>query len=152
MTNSRYPELTVRIAYLPPNAPAAPTINVIDLSMENLLGKDSEEYRRLRQWNFAKIRTKFEDIGDFFDEALKPLRLEIRKQCKDLALRYSHFITNFLHQAVPQNPKLADEAITLIRKKINPRFEGVQYTLSENPLVILNMVDFLYFRVYYINR
>ncbi len=150
LTNSRYPELQVKIAHLPPNAPAAPSINIIDLSMENLLGQAPDEYRNLRQWNFSKIKTKYEDIGDFFDEALKPLRVEIRQKCQELALRYSHFIVNFLRQVNPGNPQLADEAITLIRKKVNPRFEGVQYTLSDNPLIILNLVDFLYIRVYYI--
>lgn len=152
LTNSRYPELRISIAHLPPNAPAAPYINIIDLSMDNLSGKAPDEYRNLRQWNFSKIKTKFEDIGDFFDDALKPLRVDIRRQCQGLASRYADFITKFLQQAVPQNPKLADEAITLIRKKISPRFEGVQYTLSENPLVILNLVDFLYVRIYYISR
>jgi hypothetical protein len=150
LTNSRYPELQVKIAHLPPNAPAAPSINIIDLSMDNLLGQAPDEYRNLRQWNFGKIKTKYEDIGDFFDEALKPLRVEIRKKCQELALRYSHFIVNFLRQVVPGNPQLADKAITLIRKKVNPRFEGVQYTLSDNPLIMLNLVDFLYVRVYYI--
>jgi hypothetical protein len=150
LTNSRYPELQVKIAHLPPNAPAAPSINIIDLSMENLLGQAPDEYRNLRQWNFGKIKAKYEDIGDFFDDALKPLRVEIRQKCQELGLRYSHFIVNFLRQVNPGNPQLADEAITLIRKKVNPRFEGVQYTLSDNPLIILNLVDFLYIRVYYI--
>jgi hypothetical protein len=152
LTNRRYPELRVRIAHLPPNTPAAPYINIIDLSMENLLGPTPDKYRQLRTWNFAKIKTKFEDIGDFFDDALKPLRVEIRQKCQGLALRYSHLITNFLRQADPGNPKLGDEVITLIRKKVSPRFEGVQYTLSENPLIILNLVDFLYIRVFYISR
>lgn len=150
LTNRQYPELVVRIAHLPPNAPAAPTINIIDLSMENLEGEVSNKYRELRQWNFAKIKGKFEDIGDFFDEALKPLRLEIRQKCQELALRYSSLITNFLKQAAPRHPQVATEAMADIRKKISPRFEGVQYTLSENPLIILNLVDFLYLRVYFV--
>ena len=33
---------------------------------------------------------------------------------------------------------------------MNPRFEGVQFTVSENPLVILNLVDFLYVKVYFL--
>ena len=37
-----------------------------------------------------------------------------------------------------------------VREKVNPRFEGVQYTVSENPLVILNLVDFLYVKVYFL--
>jgi hypothetical protein len=151
LINPRYPEMRVRIAHLPPNAPAAPYINIIDLSMDRLSGTVPDKYRTLKQWNFAKIKKKYEDIGDFFDDALKPLRVDIRQQCQRLALRHADFITKFLQQALPQNPKLADEAITLIRKKVSPRFEGVQYTLSENPLVILNLVDFLYLRIYYIS-
>lgn len=150
LTNSRYPELTVRIAHLPPNAPGAPTINLIDLSMENLEGEAAAKYRELRKWDFGRIRRQFEDIGDFFDEALKPLRVEIRKQCQDLAGRYSQTIAHFLHQAAPHHPRLPDQALEDIRKKVSPRFEGVQYTLSEDPLIILNLVDFLYLRVYYV--
>jgi hypothetical protein len=151
LTNPRYPELKVRIAHLPPNAPAAPYINIIDLTMNDLTGQVPDKYRSLKQWNFAKIKAKYEDVGDFFVDALKPLRVDIRGQCQRLALRYADFISRFLQQAVPQKPELAGEALTLIRKKVNPRFEGVQYTLSENPLVILNLVDFLYFRIYYIS-
>jgi glutaredoxin 3 len=33
-----------------------------------------------------------------------------------------------------------------IREKVSPRFEGVQYTLSEKPLVFLNLVDFFYIK------
>ena len=151
LTNPRYPELRIKIAHLPPNAPAAPYINILDLSMEDLTGRAADEYRTLKQWNFSKIKTKYEDIGDFFDEALKPLRVDIRQQCQRLALSRADFITKFLQQAVPQNPKVAEEAMAHIRQKVNPRFEGVQYTLSENPLVILNLVDFLYVRIYYIS-
>ena len=151
LTNSRYPEFRIKIAHLPPNAPAAPYINILDLSMEGLTGRVADEYRTLKQWNFSKIKTKYEDIGDFFDEALKPLRVDLRQQCQRLAIRHADFITKFLQQAVPQNPKVAEEAMTHIRQKVNPRFEGVQYTLSENPLVILNLVDFMYVRIYYIS-
>ena len=150
LTNGKYPEMAVRIAHLPPNAPQAPTINIIDLAMENLQGEAPNKYRELRQWNFAKIKGKFEDIGDFFDDALKPLRVEIRQKCQEGALRYSHLITNFLSLAAPRNPQIAKEAIADIRKKVSPRFEGVQYTLSEDPLIILNLVDFLYLRIYYV--
>jgi hypothetical protein len=152
LTNDRYPELKVRIAHLPPTSSGSPSISIVDLSMENLSGRTPNEYRNLRQWNFAKIKTKYEDIGDFFDDALKPLRVDIRKECQSLARRHAQFITNFLGKAVPQNPKLANEALTLIQKKVSPRFEGVQYTLSENPLIILNLVDFLFIRVYFIGR
>jgi hypothetical protein len=151
LTNPKYPEFHIKIAHLPPNAPAAPYINIIDLAMDNLTGQVPEKYQTLRQWDFGKIKTKYEDIGDFFVDALKPLRVDIRQQCQRLALRHADFITQFINQAVPQNPQLANEAVALIKKKVSPRFEGVQYTLSENPLVILNLVDFLYFRIYYIS-
>ncbi len=78
--------------------------------------------------------------------------MQIRQKCQELAQRHAQFITNYLAQAVPQNPRLGDEAMNLIRKKVSPRFEGVQYTLSEKPLVILNLVDFTYIRVYYLGR
>jgi hypothetical protein len=152
LTNPRYLEMKVRVAHLPPNAPGTPGISIVDLSMDNLTGKAADEYRKLRQWNFGKIKTKYEDIGDFFDEALKPLRVEIRQKCQTLARRHAEVIKGFLGQAAPRKPQLGDKAISLIGKKISPRFEGVQYTLSENPLVILNLVDFLYIRVYFLNN
>ncbi|MFZ2088002.1 MAG: hypothetical protein WAU47_05460 [Desulfobaccales bacterium] len=151
LTNSRYPEMRVRIAHVPPSG-GAPSINIVDLAMDNLTGKAVDDYRKLRTWSFGQIKTKYEDIGDFFEDALKPLRVEIRKKSQDIAQRHAQFITKFLQQAVPQNPRLGDEAMTLIRKKVSPRFEGVQYTLSDNPLTILNLVDFLYIRVYYLSR
>ncbi len=150
LTNPRFPELTVRIAHVPPNAPGAPTINIVDLSMDRLTGKAADEYRSLRKWDFGKIKTKFEDIGDFFDDALKPLRVELRQQCQSIARRHAAVIKGFLGQAVPGKPQLGDKVLTLIGQKVSPRFEGVQYTLSENPLVILNLVDFLYIRVYFL--
>ena len=152
LTSNRYPEMRVRMANLPPTGSGAPSINIVDLTMDNVGGKAADDYQKLRGWSFAQIRTQYEDIGDFFEDALKPLRVQIRQKCQDLAQRQSQFIANFVRQAVPQNPRLGDEAITLIRKKVSPRFEGVQYTLSENPLVILSLVDFLYMRVYYIGR
>jgi hypothetical protein len=151
LTSSRYPEMRVRLANLPSSG-GAPSINIVDLTMENLGGKAADDYRNLRRWSFSQIKAKYEDIGDFFEDALKPLRVQIRQKCQDLAQRHSQFIANFLRQAVPQKPGLGDEAITLMRKKVSPRFEGVQYTMSENPLVILNLVDFTYIRVYYLGR
>lgn len=150
LTNPRFPELVVRIAHLPPNTPEAPPISIIDLSMENLGGPTAQKYRELRRWDFSRIRAKYEDIGDFFDDALKPLRVDLRKQCQELAERYSQTIADFLRQAAPHQPRVADQALADIRKKVSPRFEGVQYTLLENPLIILNLVDFLYLRVYYV--
>jgi hypothetical protein len=45
---------------------------------------------------------------------------------------------------------VADQVMQHIRAKVSPRFEGVQFTVSENPLTILNLVDFLYLKVYYL--
>ncbi len=152
LTSSRYPEMRVRVANLPASGPGAPNINIVDLTMDNIGGKASDDYQNLRKWSFSQIRTKYEDIGDFFEDALKPLRVQIRQKCQDLAQRHAQFIAGFLRQAVPQKPNLGDEAVTLIKKKVSPRFEGVQYTLSENPLVMLNLVDYLYIRVYYLGK
>lgn len=152
LNNSKYPELVVKIVSLPANVPNTPNINIIMLSTEKVTSAEATQYQGLRQWSFAKIKGKYEDIGDFFEDALKPLRVDLRRQCQNLAQRHAEFIVNFLRQAVPQKPGLGDQAMTQIRKKVSPRFEGVQYTLSENPLVMLNLVDYLYIRVYYLGR
>jgi len=151
LTNPRYPEMRIRIAHIPPNAPGSPTITIIDLAMDNISGRAADEYRKLRHWSFGQIKSKYEDIGDFFDDALKPLRVELRQKCQSLAQRHGAVLKGFLGQAVPQQPQLGDKALSLIAKKVSPRFEGVQYTLAENPLVILNLVDFLYLRVYHLD-
>ena len=82
LTNRKYPELVVKIAYLPANIPNTPNIDIIMLSTENLTGEAATQYRGLRQWSFAKIKQKYEDIGDFFDDALKPLRVKLREETK----------------------------------------------------------------------
>jgi hypothetical protein len=150
LTNRQYPELVVKIAYLPANTPNTPNISIIGLSIENLGGEAAAKYKGLRQWNFAKIKQHYEDIGDFFDDALKPLRVKLREETKTLALRQASVFQNFLERACPQNPQVAERVLNHIKEKVNQRFEGVQYTISENPLVILNLVDFLYVRVYFI--
>jgi hypothetical protein len=148
--NRKYPELVVKIAYLPANVPNTPNIDIIMLSTENLTGETATQYQGLRQWSFAKIKQKYEDIGDFFDDALKPLRVKLREQTKSVALRDAAVFQNFLKLACPNNPQLGDQVLKHIRAKVSPRFEGVQYTVSENPLAILNLVDFLYLKVYYL--
>jgi hypothetical protein len=148
--NRKYPELVVKIAHLPANIPNTPNINFIVLSTENLTSETVTEYRGLRQWSFAKIKQKYEDIGDFFDDALKPLRVKLREETKTVALRYVAVFQNFLKLACPNNPQVADQVINHIRAKVSPRFEGVQYTVNENPLAILNLVDFLYVKVYFL--
>jgi len=150
LNNRKYPELVVKIAYLPANVPNTPNIDVIMLSTENLTGEDATKYQGLRQWSFAKIKGKYEDIGDFFDDALKPLRVKLREQTKSVALRNAAVFQNFLKLASPNNPQVADQVMKHVQAKVSPRFEGVQFTVSENPLIILNLVDFLYVKVYYL--
>ena len=150
LTHRQYPEMAVKIVNLPGNTPLAPGINIITLTTDKLGGEAAGKYRGLRQWSFAKIRQSYEDIGDFFDEALKPLRVELRKETKDLVLRHPGVFQTFLQRACPQNPRLPQMFLDHVKEKVNPRFEGVQYTLSENPLVILNLVDFLYVKVFFL--
>jgi hypothetical protein len=150
LTNHKYPELVVKIVYLPANVPNTPNIDIIMLSTENLSGETATEYRGLRQWSFAKIKQKYEDIGDFFDDALKPLRVKLREQTKSVVLRDAAVFQNFLKLASPNNPQLPDQVMQHVRAKVSPRFEGVQFTVSDNPLIILNLVDFLFVKVYYL--
>ncbi len=152
LTNPKYPDMYVRIAHLLSAGPGVPNINIVDLTMDNLSGYAADKYRKLQKWNFGQIKSKYEDIGDFFEDALKPLRVDIRRDCQMVAHRRSQFIIDYLRQAVPAKPGLGEKAMTLINKKISPRFEGVQYTLSDNPLTILNLVDFTYIRIYYLGR
>jgi hypothetical protein len=149
LTNPRYPELSVKIAYLPANAPNTPNISIIKLATDNLNSEEATQYRQLRQWNFAKIKQKYEDIGDFFDDALKPLRVKLRNETKAVVLRDAKVFENFVRRATP-DPKVAQAVMAHVREKVSPRFEGVQYTVSERPLIILNMVDFIYIKVYFI--
>lgn len=150
LRNGRHPELSIKIANLPANTPNTPSINFITLTTDNVGGETAAKYKEMRRWSFSHIKRKFEDIGDFFDDALKPLRVKLREQTKALALSRAAVFQGFLQRACPQNPQVAEKAMNHIREKVSPRFEGVQYTLSENPLVILNMVDFLYVRVYFL--
>ncbi len=148
LTNRKYPELSVKIAYLPANLPNTPNISIIMLTTDNLTGEAATQYQGLRQWSFAKIKQKYEDIGDFFDDALKPLRVKLREETKSIALRNAAVFQNFLKLSCPDNPQVVDQVMKLVQQKVSPRFEGVQYTVSEKPLVILNLVDFLYVKVY----
>jgi hypothetical protein len=151
LNNSKYPELVVKIASLPANVPNTPNISIIMLSTEKVTGETATKYQGLRRWSFAKIKEKYEDIGDFFDDALKPLRVKLREQTKSVALKDAAVFQNFLKLASPGNPQVADQVMKHVQAKVNPRFEGVQLTVSENPLIILNLVDFLYVKVYYLD-
>jgi hypothetical protein len=150
LNNHKYPELAVKIAYLPANTPNTPNIDIIVLSTENHTSEAATQYRGLRQWSFAKIKKKYEDIGDFFDDALKPLRVKLREETKAVALRHAPVFQNFLKLACQNNPQVADQVMNHVRAKVSPRFEGVQFTVSENPLTVLNLVDFLLVKVYYL--
>ena len=149
LTNRQYPEMAVKIVNLPANAPMVPSINIVTLTTDSLGDETAGKYRELRQWSFSRIKQNYEDIGDFFDDALKPLRVKLRQETKDLALRHAGLFQNFLQRACPQNPGLAQTVMNHVNEKVSPRFEGVQYTVSEDPLVILNLVDFLQVKVFY---
>ncbi len=151
LVNDRYPELDIKILHLPSDAPGTPNINIICLSTDNAKGESESKYQELRQWNFAKIKRHYEDIGDFFEDALKPLRVKIRQDTKAVALKDAAVFQNFLRAASPGDPQVADRVMAHVREKVNPRFEGVQYTVSQNPLIFLNMVDFLYVKVFYLD-
>ncbi len=150
LSNSKYPELVVKIANLPANVPGTPSINIVTLALDNLGGEDANKYRQLRQWRFSQIKQHYEDIGDFFDDALKPLRVKLRRESQELIMRQPGVWQSFVQRACPGNPRVAQEVMKHVQEKVNQRFEGLQYTMSEEPLVILNLVDFPFVRVYYL--
>jgi len=150
ITNNRYPELAIKVAYLPANVPDTPNISIIMLSTDNLQSEDATKYQALRRWTFVQIKKKYEDIGDFFDDALKPLRVKLRKETQAVALRDVAVFQNFLKLTCPNDPQVIARVMKHIKEKVNPRFEGVQYTVNEKPLVFLNLVDFLYLKVFFI--
>jgi hypothetical protein len=76
----------------------------------------------------------------------------LRERSKAIVLRDYEFFQQFLAAAVPQKPELADNIKKHVQEKANKRLEGAQYTESENPLVIFDMVDFYTLRVYFIGR
>ncbi|MBI4794510.1 MAG: hypothetical protein HY790_01465 [Deltaproteobacteria bacterium] len=150
LTHRRYPELSIQIVNLPANTPNVPNINIIMLTTDNLRGETADKYRGMRQWSFGRIKQEYEDIGDFFDEALKPLRIKLRQETKNVVMRDPKVFQTFLQRACPQKPQLSQKFMEYVNERVNQRFEGVQYTLSETPLVILNMVDFLYVKVFFL--
>jgi hypothetical protein len=151
LANSQFPELAVEILYLPSNAPGTPNIGIIDLTTAKLQDETASKYEELRHWDFSRIKKNYEDIGDFFEDALKPLRVKLREETKAIALKDAAVFQEFVRSADPGNPQVADQVMAHVREKVNPRFEGVQYTISENPLIILNQVDFLYVKVFYLS-
>ncbi len=151
LNNRKYPELAVKIVTLSSGSPGSPNIGIVSLTTDKLGGETAAKYQNLRQWNFGRIKRDYEDIGDFFEDALKPLRVKLREETKALTIKDAVVFQNFLKAASPGNPQVADKVMTHVREKVNPRFEGVQYTVSENPLIILNQVDFLYVKVYFLD-
>ncbi len=151
LTHPMYPELAVNILYLPSDAPGTPSIGIIELTTDHLRDETASKYEDLRHWDFARIKKNYEDIGDFFEDALKPLRVKLREETRAVALKDAVVFQDFL-TAATGNPQVANQVMAHVREKVNPRFEGVQYTISENPLIILNQVDFLYVKVFYLNR
>lgn len=150
LANRKYPELAVKIVSLPSNAPGTPNVGIISLNTDNIGGEIATKYQSLRQWSFSRIKKDYEDIGDFFEDALKPLRVKLREETKALVLKDAAVFQNFV-KAAAGNPQVAEKVMNHVREKVNPRFEGVQYTVSENPLIILNQVDFLYVKVYFLD-
>jgi hypothetical protein len=150
LANQKYPELAVKIVYMPSNSVGTPNIGIISLTTDNWTSEAATKYQNLRQWSFGRIKKDYEDIGDFFEDALKPLRVTLREETKNLVLKDAVVFTNFV-KAASGSPQVADKVLSHVREKVNPRFEGVQYTVSENPLIILNQVDFLYVKVYFLD-
>jgi hypothetical protein len=151
LTNRRYPELVVKVLYLPANAPSTPNIGIMQLSTDRSTSESATKYQGLRQWSFARIKKNYEDIGDFFDDALKPLRVKLREETKAITLRDAAVFQGFVKNACPQHPQVADKVMSHVREKVNQRFEGVQYTVCDDPLVLLNLVDFLNVKVYFVD-
>lgn len=151
LTNSQFPELSVKVAYIPSVTAGAPHIGMVTLSFDQLRGDTADKYRQMRKMTFSQIKGKFDDIGDFFDDALKPLRVDLRKQCQQLATRWTPFLRQYAQHAALGNTQVAEKIMGHLKEKVNQRFEGVQYTVSEDPLMLLNLVDFLYLRSYYLS-
>jgi hypothetical protein len=152
LASSRYPNLSVKAEQIPTKANGPPNINIITLSTDKLSDSDADKYRQMIHWDMATIKKHYEDIGDYYDDGLKPLRIRLRERSRAVVLRDYEFYQKFLEAAVPQKPGLTEQVKKHIQEKANKRLEGAQYTESDNPLVILDMVDFYKLRVYYIGR
>ncbi len=152
MANPSQPDLSVVAEHIPTRSSQTPAINIIAVSTDKLTDPDANKYRQMVRWDLATIKKHFEDIGDYYDDGLKPLRLRLRERSKAVFLREFDFLQQFLEVAVPQKPGLASQIKKHVDDKPNKRLEGAQYTESENPLVILDMVDFYTIRVYIMGR
>jgi hypothetical protein len=152
LASSQYPNLSVTAEHIPTKASGSPGINVIAVSTDKLVDSDADKYRQMVRWDLQKIKSHYEDIGDYYDDGLKPLRLRLRERSKAIVLRDYDFFKQFLEAAVPQKPELAEKLKKHVQDKVNKRLEGAQYTESENPLTIMDMADFYTLRVYFIGR
>lgn len=152
LESSKYPNLSIRIQHTTTRAAGSPGIGIVALSTDKIQDSDADKYREMKNWNMAKIKSRFEDIGDYYDDGLKPLRIRLRERSKAEVLRNYEFYQKFLEVAVPQKPDLPAKIKGHVQERANKRLEGAQYTESENPLVIMDMVDFYTLRVYYIGR
>lgn len=152
LTSSQYPNLSVTAEHIPTKAEGSTPINVITVATDKIADSDADQYRQKIRWDMATIKKHYEDIGDYYDDGLKPLRLRLRERSKAAMLRDFDFIKQFLETAVPRKPELVNQVKQHLDERANKRLEGAQYTESENPLVILDMVDFYSLRVYFIGR
>jgi hypothetical protein len=152
LASSRYPNLSIKAEHIPTRMSGSPGINIITLSTDKMADSDADKYRQMVKWDMATIKKHYEDIGDYYDDGLKPLRIRLRERSKGMVLRDYEFYQKFLEAAVPQKPELPEKIKKHLQDRVNKRLEGAQYTESENPLVIMDMVDFYTLRVYYIGR
>jgi hypothetical protein len=152
LTSSQYPNLSVTVEHIPTKAAGSSGINLIALSTDKLVDSDADKYRQMVRWDLAAIKSHYEDIGDYYDDGLKPLRIRLRERSKAIVLRDYEFFKQFLEAAVPQKPELPEKLKKHVQEKTNKRLEGALYTESEDPLVIMDMMDFYTLRVYYIGR
>lgn len=152
LVSDNFPNLSVTAEHIPGRGAGTPAINIMSLSTDRMVDSDADKYRQKLKWDMATIKKHYEDIGDYYDDGLKPFRIRIRERSKGVVLRDFEFFKEFIEAAVPQKPGLADQIKKHIDEKPNKRLEGAQYTESENPLVILDMVDFYTLRVYFLGR
>ncbi len=152
MTNASHPDLSIAAEHIPTRAGSAPSINIIAVSTDKLADRDADKYRQMVRWDLSTIKKHFEDIGDYYDDGLKPLRIRLRERTKAVFSREFQFLQQFIDAAVPQKPELAAQIKKHLDEKVNKRLEGAQYTESEDPLVIFDMTDFYTLRVYFIGR
>lgn len=152
LSHAQHEMLSITAEHIPTRASSTPGINIITVSTDKLADSDANKYRQMVRWDMATIKKHFEDIGDYYDDGLKPLRLRLRESSKAVFLREFDFLQQFLRAAVPQKPALATQVKKHLDERVNKRLEGAQYTESTNPLVIFDMTDFYKLRVYFIGR